>query len=46
MNHYARLYRYPGPATEPTQEQFDRALSAAEGLYEFVLSQLPTEIQR
>jgi HEPN domain-containing protein len=43
---YARLYRYPGLATEPTQEQFDRALSAAEGLYEFVLLQLPTEIQR
>ena len=29
---YARLYRYPGPVVEPTREQFDRALSAAEGL--------------
>ena len=28
---YARLYRYPGPATEPSPEQFDRAVSAAEG---------------
>jgi HEPN domain-containing protein len=38
---YARLYRYPGPVIEPTQEQFDRALSAAEGLFQFVLSLLP-----
>jgi HEPN domain-containing protein len=42
---YAHLYRYPGPAPEPTQGQFDRALSAAEGLYKFVISLLPTEIQ-
>ncbi len=42
---YARLYRYPGPATEPTQEQFDRALSAAGELYKFVLSMLPEEMQ-
>jgi len=42
---YARLYRYPGPATEPTQEQVDRAISAAEGLYKFVLSVLPPELQ-
>jgi HEPN domain-containing protein len=42
---YARLYRYPGPATEPTQEQFDRALSAAEGLCKFVISLLPAEMQ-
>jgi len=42
---YARLYRYPGPATEPTQKQVDRAISAAEGLYKFVLSLLPPESQ-
>ncbi len=42
---YARLYRYPGPAAEPTQKQFDRAISAAEGLYKFVLSMLPPEMQ-
>jgi HEPN domain-containing protein len=42
---YARLYRYPGPATEPTQEQFNRALSAAEGLCQFVLSLVPTELR-
>jgi len=42
---YARLYRYPGPATEPTQEQFDRALSAAERLHSFVLSLPPEEMR-
>ena len=40
---YARIYRYPGYATEPTVEQFNQALSAAEGLYRFVLALLPGE---
>lgn len=40
---YARIYRYPGYTTEPTVEQFSQALSAAEGLYQFVLSLLPEE---
>jgi HEPN domain-containing protein len=38
---YATLYRYPGLASEPTREQFDQALSAADGFYHFVLSLLP-----
>ena len=42
---YARIYRYPGYATEPTAEQFSQALSAAEGLYQFVLSLLPEEMR-
>ncbi|MEA3338911.1 MAG: HEPN domain-containing protein [Chloroflexota bacterium] len=42
---YARIYRYPGYVTEPTVEQFNQALSAAEGLYQFVLSLLPEEMQ-
>ena len=42
---YARIYRYPGYATEPSREQFDQAMSAAEGLYSFVLSLLPQEMQ-
>ncbi|MCA9972006.1 MAG: HEPN domain-containing protein [Anaerolineales bacterium] len=42
---YARIYRYPGYATEPTVEQFSHALSAAEGLYRFVLSSLPEEMR-
>jgi HEPN domain-containing protein len=42
---YARIYRYPGYAIEPTVVQFSQALSAAEGLYRFVLSLLPEEVQ-
>ena len=42
---YARIYRYPGYATEPSREQFDQAMFAAEGLYSFVLSLLPQEMQ-
>lgn len=30
---------------EPSREQFDRAISASEGLYEFVISLLPTEVR-
>ncbi len=41
---YARIYRYPGYAAEPSREQFDQAMSAAEGLYKFVLSLLPEEM--
>ena len=42
---YARIYRYPGYATEPGEEQCEQALCAAEGLYEFVLSLLPPEMK-
>jgi HEPN domain-containing protein len=42
---YARIYRYPGYATEPSREQFDQAESAANGLYKFVLSLLPPEMR-
>jgi len=42
---YARIYRYPGYATEPNREQVDQALSAAEGLYKFVVSLLPPEMR-
>ncbi|QUV79696.1 MULTISPECIES: HEPN domain-containing protein [Chloracidobacterium] len=41
---YARIYRYPGYAGEPDSEQVAWALSAAEGLYRFVVSLLPPEI--
>jgi HEPN domain-containing protein len=40
---YARIYRYPGAFTEPSREQFDQAMSSAEGFYNFVLSLLPEE---
>ena len=42
---YAHLYRYPGRAAEPSREQFDRAISASQGLYEFVTSLLPAEVR-
>jgi len=42
---YARIYRYPGYATEPSRDQFDRAMTAIEGLYQFVVSLLPSEIR-
>ncbi len=42
---YVRIFRYPGPSAEPSREQFDQALAAAEGLYHFVLSVLPEEMR-
>lgn len=42
---YARLYRYPGYATEPSREQVDRAIAAAEGVYTFVVSLLPAAMR-
>ena len=42
---YARIFRYPGDITEPSGEQFNQAMSAAEGLYNFVLSLLPEDVQ-
>ncbi|MCA9934128.1 MAG: HEPN domain-containing protein [Ardenticatenaceae bacterium] len=42
---YARIYRYPGFAIEPTASQFNQALAAADGLYQFVLSLLPEAYQ-
>ena len=39
---YARIYRYPGSsAAEPSREQYERAVAAAEGVYRFVESLLP-----
>jgi HEPN domain-containing protein len=42
---YARIYRYPGHGAAPTARQFNQALSAAQGLYQFVLSLLPEEMR-
>ena len=42
---YARIFRYPGYVTEPTREQFNEAMSAAERLYNFALSLLPEEVR-
>lgn len=40
---YATEFRYPGTMLEPTQEEFEHALSAASGLVAFTLSVLPKE---
>jgi HEPN domain-containing protein len=44
---YATLFRYPSVTlrSEPTQEEFDVALDAAERIYNFVLSRLPEEVR-
>ena len=41
---YARVFRYPGSTAEPSREQFDQAMSDAEGLYSFVISLLPEDV--
>jgi len=41
---YARIFRYPGDAVEPSIEQFEQAMFSATKLYEFVLSVLPEEV--
>ncbi len=41
---YAAMFRYPGDFIEPTREQFDEALSAADSVWQFVLSVLPAEV--
>lgn len=41
---YATAYRYPGDVLDPSQEEFDEALSSAESIYTFILSILPSSI--
>jgi HEPN domain-containing protein len=40
---YSRIYRYPGTATQPDDDQFDRAYEAASSLFDFVLLLLPID---
>jgi HEPN domain-containing protein len=42
---YAAAFRYPGDVLEPDRAEFDLALKSAEGIYQFVLSLLPEEVQ-
>jgi HEPN domain-containing protein len=42
---YAQIYRYPAFSPDPDSEEFAQALTLAEGLYEFVLNLLPTEMR-
>jgi HEPN domain-containing protein len=41
---YATAFRYPGEVMEPEQEEFGKALQAAEEITGFVLSLLPKEV--
>ncbi len=40
---YARIFRYPGYATEPNRTQFEEAMTVAKQLYDLVLSLLPSQ---
>ena len=42
---YSRIFRYPGFAIEPSEDQFDQAYAAATAIYDFVLSLLPADVQ-
>jgi HEPN domain-containing protein len=41
---YAAAFRYPGDFLDPTRQQFDEALLAADSVWQFVLSILPAEV--
>lgn len=41
---YATIFRYPGLATDPTTQQVQQALKAADAFYNFILSQLPQKL--
>lgn len=40
---YATEFRYPGDFIDPSREEFEEALAATQGVWEFVLSLLPME---
>jgi hypothetical protein len=42
---YATAYRYPGETLEPELPEYESALQMAQGLYQFILSCLPPEVQ-
>jgi len=42
---YATEFRYPGDLLEPAPDEFEQALGAAAGLYNFVLSLLPPVVR-
>jgi HEPN domain-containing protein len=44
LTRYATAYRYPGDVMEPDQDEFEQALTDAEGLFQFVLSLLPITV--
>lgn len=44
LTEYASTFRYPAELKEPTREQFDEALQAADGLFSYVCSVLPQDV--
>jgi HEPN domain-containing protein len=42
---YSRIFRYPGYAIEPSEDQFAQAYASATAIYHFVLSLLPADAQ-
>ncbi|MBM4045352.1 MAG: HEPN domain-containing protein [Planctomycetes bacterium] len=43
LTRYATIHRYPAVIEPPEREEFEEAFKAAEGIYAFALSRLPTE---
>jgi len=41
---YATAYRYPGELLEPTEDEFNQALTASIKFYDFICSLLPIEL--
>jgi HEPN domain-containing protein len=42
---YATEFRYPSELLEPDPDEFEQAMEAASGLYDFVLSLLPPNVR-
>ena len=42
---YATEFRYPSDLLEPDPDEFEQAMEAASGLYDFVLSLLPPNVR-
>jgi len=45
LTEYAWKFRYPGESDEPTREEAEQALAAAQSVSEAILSRLPSEAQ-
>ncbi len=43
---YATEFRYPGEVMEPTSEELEEGLEKAEEMLDFVISLLPSEVQK
>jgi HEPN domain-containing protein len=44
LTRYATQFRYPADIMEPEPDEFEQALADADGLFRFVLSVLPTNL--